>query len=148
MKIKLKPITEEDKEYFLETYNNDEVLENMEHTIHIKPEWYHLIMNNPTSIWMVIMDGESKIGLFNSFFKQDKPFFGIIIQKDKRRQGAAREAIRLYHEFIDHESIDCYLQCFDDNPAKSLYEEMGYKRDREYKTIRNRKFVTMIRRYK
>lgn len=146
--IDLKPIQESDKDFFLETYNDDETLNNMESLIKVKPEWFPHIMNSPNSLWMTIQKDKSNVGLFNSFIKKDNIHFGIIVQKENRRQGVARKAIKKYLEFMDRDKVTSFLECFSDNPAINLYKELGYKQMREYRTIRNRKFIKMKRKLK
>ena len=137
-----KPI---DRDFFLTTYNQEDSRNQMELDIVVPEDWYLLLISNPKSLWFIIEEDKTPLGLFNSFEKEDKLYFGIIVSKDKRRQGTARKALKKYLEFMDKEEMDSYLECFDSNFAKKLYLELGYKQMKEYKIIRGRKYIKMKR---
>lgn len=143
--IELRQAIPEDKKFFLEIYNQEDSLDQMESKILIKEEWYPLLISNPNSLWFVIEEDKISLGLLNSYVKGDKIYFGIIVSKDKRRQGIARKALNKYLEFMDSQKMDSYLDCFSNNPAKKLYKELGYKQTGIYKKVRKRKFIQMKR---
>lgn len=145
--IKLKQLKNTDEEFFLKTYNQEDSRKQMELDIIIPEDWFLPLISNSKSLWFIIEEDKTPVGLFNSFEKEGKLYFGIIVSKDKRRQGIARKTLKKYLEFIDKEKVDSYLECFNENPAKALYKELGYKQMREYRTIRDRKYIKMKRRF-
>ena len=145
--IRLKQLQITDQKFFLKTYNQEDVRNQMELDIEIPEDWYEPLISNPTSLWFIIYHNKIPSGLFNSFQREGNLYFGIIISKKQRRQGIARKTLKKYIEFLNKEKVDSFLECFNDNPAKALYKELGYKQMKEYKMIRGRKWIMMKRKF-
>ena len=142
----LKIIAPEDKKFFLKCYNDRSSLDNMENDHVLLKKHYQYVGGRLESMWFIILNNKGeKVGLFNSFIKDKKYFWGIIIHKDHRRKGYARDVIKNYLEITDRKNTDTYIKCFEDNPAKELYKQLGYVETDEYIMVRDRKFITMSR---
>jgi RimJ/RimL family protein N-acetyltransferase len=120
----------------------------MELDIKIEPHWYKSIISRPSSIWFIIERDGQRVGLFNTYWKGKEYQWGIIVKSKFQRQGIAREAIKKILILTDKKKQDTYIECFYNNPAKKLYEELGYKETGESKKIRGREWIKMKREYK
>ena len=149
--IKFNKIQPDDKDYFLELNNAPETVHQMEHGQTFSEYQFKLIvLGNQNMEWYVIRDTEIEqdVGLFTVYARNNRIHLGIIIDPNFRRQGYARLAFETYLEMTDKNGYDTYLGVFLSNPAINLYKELGYKQLPGYKTIRGRKFLTMVRRAK
>ena len=144
-KITLRHLEPTDQAFFYKTYNDKTSRDNMEDDRVILKKWFPYIGGKKTSQWYVIEHDNMHVGLFNSFIKDDKLFWGIIIAKKERRKGYARLAIKEYLKIIDKKKVETHIECFEDNPAINLYKELGYKETDEFRMIRKRKFLRMLR---
>lgn len=136
-----------DRKYFLRTYNEESTRYQFESDKILYKHWYKTIISRVSSIWFVIELNDLRVGLFNTFMRNDKPHWGICIQKEYRRKGIASLAIKEYLKVLDEKLIDSYIDCFDDNPALKLYKSLGYKETGEVKIIRDRNFIELKRDY-
>jgi RimJ/RimL family protein N-acetyltransferase len=143
--IKLRPANKKDKKFFLNCYNQKDSRNQMESDHVLHHLWYKDIISRPTSLWFIIEKDKKKVGLFNTFWRGEDYQWGVIIAKKHRRKGYAREAIKKILTITDNKKQDTFIQCFNDNPAKKLYEELGYKEVAGAIQIRDRKFIRMFR---
>jgi RimJ/RimL family protein N-acetyltransferase len=135
-----------DKRWFLKTYNPKENRYWLEDNQILRKEWYKSLITRVSSLWFIIYNEEGeRVGLFNTFFKGNKYLFGIIISKQHRRKGYARDTIKDFLKITDKNKMDVYLECFSDNPAMKLYKKLGFQQTNTFKTVRGRKFVEMKR---
>ena len=134
-----------DSKFFYKVYNDPTSRDNMEDNRVILKKWFPYIGGKTTSKWYVIEHEGKKVGLFNSFIKDKNLFWGIIISKKERRKGYARAAIKEYLKLVDGKEISTLIDVFEDNPAKKLYEELGYQETGEFKIIRGKEFLRMKR---
>jgi len=142
--INIKPLRNSDKRFFLKTINEKSVRYQDELDINISKEMFPLFINNKESFWNVIQD-KVNVGLFNIFYREGKCHFGIIIAKEHRRKGYCSETVKEFLKTTDKQGIDVYLDCFSGNPIIKLYRKLGFKETGEYKIIRKRKFLEMLR---
>jgi GNAT superfamily N-acetyltransferase len=147
--IKFNKIQPEDKDYFLELNNAPETVYQMEHGRKFSEQEFKLVLlGNVNTEWYIIRDTEIKqdVGLFTVYGKNNRVYLGIIIDPNFRKQGYARKAFETYLEMTDKAGYDTWLGCFQSNKAVKLYYDLGYVKVHGHKTIRGRKFITMVRR--
>ncbi|HKK96120.1 MAG TPA: GNAT family N-acetyltransferase [Anaerovoracaceae bacterium] len=145
--VQLKQVTPKDKRFFLRTINNKGTRYHMESDQAIPKYYFKNLINRVSSLWFVIEVDGKQVGLLNTFFKGEKYHFGVMINKQHRRKGYAKEAIRTFLKVTDKRKIDTYLECFDDNPALKLYKKLGYKETEKAREIRGRNFIEMKRQF-
>ena len=99
-------------------------------------EWF----KNLKSFWWIICKEETleKVG----YFRTEGNVIGCDIHPNHRRKGYARAAYKKYFEMSNRVNLE--LDVFEDNHAKSLYEELGFKETGEVEFIRGRKYLKMV----
>lgn len=95
-------------------------------------EWF-LNLKSP---WYIIMVDNEPVG----YIRTNGSDIGCDIHPNHRRKGYARMAYLKIMENMDSAT----LWVFEDNFAKNLYEEIGFKQNNEEKIIRGRKYIKMI----
>ena len=149
-----KPLTKEDLPFYIEVHNHPSTLKYLGDdkfiTLKEAEKWFSGYKN----MWYVISKDE-KVGIFKTL----QPFdimdglclkrwveIGCDIHPDYRRRGYAREAYKIVLDKLDDIGAKSFLRCFFDNPALSLYKELGFEvNEKETKIIYNRKYIKMTR---
>ena len=136
--VSLIPMREEDLPFLLEIRNSDSTRKNLENDsifdIEDCKNWFKKL----DSPWYIILSNSNgeKIG----YVRTNGDEIGCDIHPNHRRNGYAREAYKLILKEMDTAS----LWVFDDNFAKILYQELGFKISGQERIIRNRKYIKMI----
>ena len=135
--IKFRLINETDLEFILEIRNNkttnSQLKNNSNFNIEEAIEWFNT--SNPQ--WLIILNvDDQRVG----YFRINDQEIGCDIHPDFRRKGYARAAYTKYLENIQYAELDV----FEDNYARNLYKELGFKETGEYITLRGRKYLKMI----
>jgi RimJ/RimL family protein N-acetyltransferase len=133
--IKLQPLIKEHLDFLLEIRNEDSTRNNLENnsifTLEDGEKWFETL-NSP---WYLIINDDILVG----YLRTNDDEIGCDIHPNHRRNGYAREAYKLILKEMD----TAYLWVFDDNFAKILYQELGFKEVGEQKIIRDRKYIKM-----
>ena len=126
---------DEDLSFLLEVRNNDSTKNQLENDSTFKlsecKQWY----SNLKTKWKMIQVGGVNVG----YIRLNNTDVGIDIHPHHRRKGYARRAYKLYLE----NNKNATLWVFEDNPAKKLYESLGFIKTNKTKIIRNRKYIHM-----
>ena len=134
--IELRPLTESDLEFLLEVRNDSTTRNNLEDnsvfTLEQCKVWF--LSTNPK--WYIIQNKGINIG----YIRTNGNEIGCDIHPNYRRNGYAREAYNIILKEMDTAS----LWVFEDNFAKKLYSELGFKINGQERIIRNRKYIKMI----
>jgi ribosomal protein S18 acetylase RimI-like enzyme len=132
----LSPLTVEDLGFLLEVRNDYSTRINLENdsifSLDECRNWFKKLMNP----WYLITAGENKVG----YFRTNGTDIGCDIHPAHRRKGYARSS---YLEYLKDKNY-ATLWVFEDNFAKILYEEIGFLQTKEFKIVRNRKYLKMI----
>ena len=122
-------------DFLLEIRNEDSTRNNLENnsifTLEDGEKWFETL-NSP---WYLIINDDILVG----YLRTNDDEIGCDIHTNHRRNGYAREAYKLILKEMD----TAYLWVFDDNFAKILYQELGFKEVGEQKIIRDRKYIKM-----
>ena len=133
--IKLIPLSKEHLNFLLEVRNHGTTRCNLENdnvfNLEQCEKWYETL-NSP---WYIISNDNIMVG----YVRTNGDEIGCDIHPNHRRSGYAREAYKLILEKMDTAS----LWVFEDNFAKKLYQELGFKENGEQKIIRERKYIKM-----
>jgi hypothetical protein len=133
--VNLRPIKIEDLSFLLEIRNDYSTRNNLENnsifTLEECKKWFKTL-NSP---WYIITNDEIPVG----YIRTNGDEIGCDIHPNYRRNGYAREAYKL----ILKEMKNASLWVFEDNFAKKLYQELGFKENNEQKIIRERKYTKM-----
>lgn len=133
--IKLLPLTKFDLDFLLEVRNDPSTRNNLENdsifTLEQCLEWYK--QKNPK--WFIVENNNNKVG----YFRTNGDQIGCDIHPNFRRNGFAKMAFQYYLSNVDSAS----LWVFEDNFAKKLYQDLGFKETGETKKIRDRNYVYM-----
>jgi GNAT superfamily N-acetyltransferase len=125
-----------DLPFLLEVRNDETTRMNLENdsifTLEQCAEWF--LDTNPN--WYIIEVNGNKVG----YMRTNGDEIGVDIHPEHRRKGYAREAYKLYLKNKQYAS----LWVFVDNFAKTLYTELGFVENGNFKIIRNRNYVQMI----
>ena len=137
MEVRLHPLEKKHLEWLLQIRNHESTRSQLENdsifTLEECEEWFDKL----DSPWYVVVDED----LYHvGYFRTDGDIIGCDIHPDFRRRGYARKAYEKYLEDTDYAE----LWVFEDNHAKKLYEELGFKETGEVKFIRDRKYLKMI----
>lgn len=134
--MKLIPLSENYLEFLLEVRNHESTRQFLENnsvfTIEQCKKWF----NTLESPWYIIIVDETPVG----YIRTNGDEVGCDIHPEHRRKGYARLA---YNEYLKNKTY-ATLWVFEDNFAKDLYFNLGFKENRKEKTIRNRKYIQMI----
>lgn len=132
----LKPLTEEYLEFLLEVRNHESTRQFLENnsvfTIEQCKQWF----SDLKSPWYIIIVDNIPVG----YIRTNGDEVGCDIHPEHRRKGYARLA---YNEYLKNKTY-ATLWVFEDNFAKDLYFNLGFKENGKEKTIRNRKYIQMI----
>jgi RimJ/RimL family protein N-acetyltransferase len=140
MEVILVPLMEDDLEFLLEVRNDEstrnQLKDNTIYNLEECKEWF----KNLNSFWFVICEQSTleRVG----YFRTDGNVIGCDIHPNHRRKGYARAAYKKYLEETHRSNLE--LDVFEDNHAKKLYEELGFKENGEVQFIRGRKYLKMI----
>ena len=140
MEVILVPLMEDDLEFLLEVRNDEstrnQLKDNTIYNLEECKEWF----KNLNSFWFVICEQSTleRVG----YFRTDGNVIGCDIHPNHRRKGYARAAYKKYLEETHRSNLE--LDVFEDNHAKKLYEELGFKETGEVEFIRGRKYLKMI----
>ena len=133
--MRLIQLTEEYLDFLLEVRNHESTRQFLENdsifNIEQCKEWFRSL--NP--LWYIILVDDNPVGYIRTNGKE----IGCDIHPKYRRNGYAREAYKL----ILKEMNTASLWVFEDNFAKKLYQELGFKENNEQKIIRERKYTKM-----
>ena len=134
--IKLKPLLKEHLSFLLEVRNHETTKYNLENdsifSLEQCEKWYETLIYP----WYIISKNNTLVG----YIRTNGDEIGCDIHPNHRRNGYAREAYKLILKQMDIAS----LWVFDDNFAKILYQELGFKETREQKIIRDRNYIKMM----
>ncbi len=132
----LRPLTINDIDFLLEVRNDDTTrvfLENdSQFTRKQCIEWFEITKPQ----WLIIEVDNKSVG----YLRTNGDEVGCDIHPNFRKKGFARKA---YNEYLRDKSY-ATLWVFNDNFAKNLYVDLGFKEDGTQKIIRGRKYVRMI----
>ena len=152
--ITLKKLKPSNIGYFFHLANDPENRKYMKSERQYTQDDFIRLIDNRMIQWYTIHDpkleGEDKrVGLFTSYGQNDKLYIGIIIHPDHRRKGYARRTFKYYLTATDDLKIPVYLECFKDQPALTMYKELGFKEKKEDRTkVRGKMWITMKREFK
>ena len=139
-KIVLSPLVEDDLEFLLEVRNDEstrnQLKDNTIYSLEECKEWF----KNLDSYWWIVCKKETleRVG----YFRTKGNVIGCDIHPNHRRKGYARAA---YKEYLDRTlRSKLELDVFEDNHAKKLYEDLGFKETGEVEFIRGRKYLKMV----
>jgi hypothetical protein len=136
MVMNLRKLLIDDLLFLLEVRNHITTRNNLENNLEFSldecKQWF--IQTKPK--WYIIEVDDTKIG----YLRTNGNEIGCDIHPNFRRKGYARQAYKLYLKDKKYAT----LWVFDDNFAKNLYLELGFKENNEIKIIRERKYIKMI----
>ena len=134
--MNLRKLLIDDLLFLLEVRNHITTRNNLENNLEFSldecKQWF--IQTKPK--WYIIEVDDTKIG----YLRTNGNEIGCDIHPNFRRKGYARQAYKLYLKDKKYAT----LWVFDDNFAKNLYLELGFKENNEIKIIRERKYIKMI----
>jgi len=131
----LRPLKKEDLPFLLEIRNDNSTRINLENdsvfTLEECEKWF----GNLKSPWYIIEINEYKVG----YFRTNENEIGCDIHPNHRRKGYAKTAYEIYLKNKKYAS----LWVFNDNFAKQLYLNLGFKPTGDIKIIRERPYIKM-----
>ena len=134
--MNLRQLTIWDLPFLLQVRNDETTRMNLENdsvfTLQQCAEWF--LDTHPK--WYIIEVNDDSVG----YIRTNGDVVGMDIHPNHRRNGYAREAYKLILKQMDIAS----LWVFDDNFAKILYQELGFKETGEQKIIRDRNYIKMM----
>jgi GNAT superfamily N-acetyltransferase len=134
--VKLIPLLKEHLNFLLEVRNHETTRYNLENDNVFNLEqcetWYETLK----SPWYIILNGDMPVGYIRTNCNE----IGVDIHPNYRRNGYAKSAYNLILKKIPKAS----LWVFEDNFAKKLYQDLGFKETEEQKIIRGRKYIKMV----
>ena len=137
--IKLRPLDLNDLEFLLEVRNDNSTLQFLENdskfTLEESKSWFE----NTQPKWYIIEVFEYPVAYSVGYIRTNGDEVGCDIHPNFRRKGYARMAYKLYLKDKDYAS----LWVFEDNFAKNLYEELGFKANGKMMNIRGRNYIQM-----
>jgi hypothetical protein len=134
--ISLKKLKESDLPFLLEVRNNLSTRENLENDNIFSLDECTTWFRDTNPDWFIIYNNDNKVG----YFRTKDNEVGCDIHPTYRKLGYARNAYNLYLEHKNYAS----LWVFEDNFAIDLYKSLGFVKNGQEKTIRNRKYLQMI----
>jgi len=133
--VTLRPLLITDLSFLLEVRNHESTRVNLENdstfTLNECEKWFGSLK----SPWYIIEINSHKVG----YFRTNGDEVGCDIHPDYRRKGYAKIAYEIYLKDKKYAS----LWVFDDNFAKQLYLNLGFKPTRDTKFIRERLYIEM-----
>lgn len=137
VEVELIPLKESDLPFLVEVRNDESTRSQLKNdsyfTLEDCKEWFTDVRPD----WLVILnDNSNRVG----YMRIDGDTIGVDIHPNFRRMGYARAAYKTYLKLIDYADLDV----FEDNHAKKLYEELGFKETGEVQFIRDRKYLKMV----
>jgi hypothetical protein len=133
--VKLRPLLITDLPFLLEVRNHESTRINLENdsifTLNECKKWFGSLI----SPWYVVEVNNHKVG----YLRTNTNEVGCDIHPDYRRKGYAKIAYEIYLKDKKYAS----LWVFDDNFAKQLYLNLGFKTTRNTKFIRERLYIEM-----
>ena len=133
--VTLRPLLITDLPFLLEVRNHESTRVNLENdstfTLNECEKWFGSL-NSP---WYIIEINNHKVG----YFRTNGFEIGCDIHPDYRRKGYAKIAYEIYLKDKKYAS----LWVFDDNFAKQLYLNLGFKTTKNTKFIRERLYIEM-----
>ena len=134
--MNLRQLTIWDLQFLLQVRNDETTRMNLENdsvfTLEQCAEWF--LDTHPK--WYIIEVNDDSVG----YIRTNGDVVGMDIHPNHIRNGYAREAYKLILKQMDIAS----LWVFDDNFAKILYQELGFKETGEQKIIRDRNYIKMM----
>jgi len=134
--IRLTPLLKEHLFFLLEVRNHETTKYNLEDDREFNLEhcqgWFETL-NHP---WYIILNDDTPVG----YIRTNGDEIGCDIHPNYRRNGYARNAYNLILEGLPTAS----LWVFDDNFAKTLYQELGFNETGEKKIVRGRNYIKMV----
>ena len=131
----LRPLTIQDLSFLLEVRNNNSTRINLENNSIFTLEECEKWFRNLKSPWYIIEVNNCKVG----YFRTNGNEVGCDIHPDYRRKGYAKAA---YQEYLKDKKY-ASLWVFEDNFAKQLYLNLGFKPTNNTKTLRERLYIEM-----
>lgn len=133
--VTLRPLLITDLPFLLEVRNHESTRVNLENdstfTLNECKKWFGSL-NSP---WYIIEINNHKVG----YFRTNEFEIGCDIHPDYRRKGYAKIAYEIYLKDKKYAS----LWVFDNNFAKQLYLNLGFKPTGNTKFIRERLYIQM-----
>ncbi len=133
--IKLSPLLKEHLNFLLEVRNHETTKYNLENDNVFSVEQCEKWFETLTSPWYIISNDNTMVG----YIRTNGDEIGCDVHPNHRRNGYALEAYKLILKKMNTAS----LWVFEDNFAKKLYQELGFKENGEQKIIRERKYIKM-----
>lgn len=137
MEIKLHLLSKTDLKFLLEVRNHESTRSQLKNnnifTLDECEKWFKTLK----SPWYIIINENlNRVG----YVRVDGNVIGVDVHPNFRRKGYARKAYKKYLENKTYAELDV----FEDNHAKLLYEELGFKETGDFQLIRGRKYLKMI----
>ena len=137
MEIKLHLLSKTDLKFLLEVRNHESTRSQLKNnnifTLDECEKWFKTLK----SPWYVIINEDlNRVG----YVRVNGNVIGVDVHPNFRRKGYARKAYKKYLENKTYAELDV----FEDNHAKLLYEELGFKETGDFQLIRGRKYLKMI----
>lgn len=133
--INLRFLTKEDLPFLLEVRNDQSTRNNLENNSIFTLEDCKIWFESLKSPWYIISNDNTMVG----YIRTNGDEIGCDVHPNHRRNGYALES----YKFILKEMNTASLWVFEDNFAKNLYQELGFKETGEQKMIRERKYIKM-----
>ena len=134
--VELILLTKDDLSFLLEIRNDLTARVNLENDSVFTLDQCKLWFDTLISPWYIIKINDISVG----YFRTDGVTVGCDIHPKHRRNGYAKQAYLKYLE--DKQYAELWV--FEDNFAKNLYVDLGFKEVNETKYIRNRLYIKMI----
>jgi hypothetical protein len=133
--VTLRPLLITDLPFLLEVRNHESTKINLENdstfTLNECEKWF----GNLKSPWYIVKVNTEKVG----YFRTNGDEVGCDIHPNYRRKGYAKIAYEIYLKDKKYAS----LWVFDDNFAKQLYLNLGFKATENNKFVRERLYIEM-----
>jgi RimJ/RimL family protein N-acetyltransferase len=134
--INLRLLTKGDLPFLLEIRNHYSTRINLENDSVFTLEQCELWFETLNSPWYIILKEKTPVG----YIRTNGDEIGCDIHPRYRRNGYARSA---YMKYLENKNY-ATLWVFEDNFAKILYEDLGFKITGDSKIVRDRKYLKMI----
>ena len=135
--MKLRKMTQDDLSFLLSVRNHESTRKFLKNdavfTLEECQEWF----SNLEHEWFIIEVEDAPVGYIRT---ADNEEVGLDIHMDYRNRGYAKMAYQIFLENKER----ARLWVFDDNFAKKLYENLGFRYTGIEERIRGRKYIEMI----